>query len=234
MSTLWLIPARGGSKGIPGKNIKEFCGEPLVVRAIRQAERCASQRDDVFISTDSPTIKAIVENHGFPVPFLRPGNLATDTSGSFEVIFHAEDEFRKMNKPHKRIVLLQPTSPLRSDEDIHQALALWNENIDMVTTVCRSEANPYYNLFETDSSGFLRISKGEGKYRRRQDAPPVWEYNGAVYVISTDSLKKGSFGNFSRILPSIMTQERSIDLDTPLDWEIAEKLAERMKTDLYG
>ncbi|MBD5357792.1 MAG: acylneuraminate cytidylyltransferase family protein [Bacteroides sp.] len=222
--TLWLIPARGGSKGIPGKNVKLFCGRPLICRAIEQALECAKENDFILVSTDSPEIKDVAEGCGITVPFLRPPHLATDTASSYDVIVHALDELEKQGRQFEKIVLLQPTSPLRTSADIQEAIALWSSAVDMVVSVCEAKTNPYYNGFETDESGFLHISKGEGKFTRRQDAPKVWEYNGAVYVMTVASLRKGAMSSFKKIVPSVMSADRSVDLDTPTDWIIAEAL----------
>ena len=222
MKTLWLIPARGGSKGIPDKNIKPFCGESLVSRAVRQALECADEHDTIFVSTDSESIKNEACRHGVEVPFLRPEELARDNSSSYSVIMHVLEELEKSGKNFDKVVLLQPTSPFRTSEDIKRAEALWSKDIDMVVSVKNADANPYYNLFETDSGGYLKISKGEGNYIRRQDAPQVWQYNGAVYVMSVNSLKQGPMSGFKKIIPYEMPASRSIDLDTPQDWIIAE------------
>lgn len=222
--TLWLIPARGGSKGIPGKNVKPFCGRPLVCRAVDQALACAAPGDTVFVSTDSEEIRDAALSCGDVVPFMRPEEFASDTASSYSVIMHALGEFRRRGRSFSRVVLLQPTSPLRTVDDINAALERWNPGIDMAVTVCEARTNPYYNAFETDSEGMLRISKGDGHYTRRQDAPEVWEYNGAVYVISVSSLLEGPMSSFRRIVPSPMPSSRSVDLDTPADWLIAESL----------
>ena len=126
-----------------------------------------------------------------------------------------------------KVVLLQPTSPLRLPLDIKAAEMLWREDIDMVVGVRPAKTNPYYNAFEADADGMLHISKGEGKYIRRQDAPEVWEYNGAIYVMNVDSLRKSPMSVFRRILPYPMPEERSVDIDTPLDFMIAESLLQR-------
>ncbi len=139
-------------------------------------------------------------------------------------MLHALDFYENMGLHYDRLVLLQPTSPLRQAEDIAQALELYTPEADMVVTVCEAATNPYYNAFEKDADGYLHISKGSGLYTRRQDAPKVWEYNGAVYVINTDSLRLGPLGSFKRRIPSVMPRERSLDLDTPLDWMIAENI----------
>lgn len=222
--TLWLIPARGGSKGIPGKNVKPFCGRPLVCRAVDEAIECADPDDVIFVSTDSEEIKAAAESTGVSVPFLRPAEFATDTASSYSVIMHALDEFEKRGHKFERVVLLQPTSPLRTSADIRNALSLWRPEIDMVVSVCEARTNPYYNAFETDADGFLHISKGDGSITRRQDAPKVWEYNGAVYVYSTRALRNGPVSSFRKIIPSPMPFSRSVDLDTPEDWMMAETI----------
>lgn len=222
--TLWLIPARGGSKGIPGKNVKLFCGRPLVCRAVDQALECAAEGDVVFVSTDSEEIRLAAVSCGDVVPFMRPEEFASDTASSYSVIMHALGEFEKRGHTFSRVVLLQPTSPLRTVKDIRNALEAWNPGIDMAVTVCEAKTNPYYNAFETDADGLLHISKGDGRYTRRQDAPKVWEYNGAVYVMTVASLMRGPMSSFRKIVPSPMDASRSIDLDTPADWMIAETI----------
>lgn len=229
MKTLWLIPARGGSKGIPDKNIKPFCGQSLVSRAVNQALKCADPDDVVFVSTDSEAIKKEAEASGIDIPFLRSPENSSDSASTYAAIVETIEKFRELRIEFHRVVLLQPTSPFRRIEDIRGACSLWRPDIDMVVSVCLSKSNPYYNLFETDKEGFLKISKGTGRYTRRQEAPPVWEYNGAVYVISVESLLKESLSQFKKIVPYEMPASRSIDLDTPHDWEIAELLFSRME-----
>lgn len=224
MKTLYLIPARGGSKSIPGKNIKDFGGKPLICHSIDHAREAGADDMDICVTTDSEKIKEVVEEYGLKVPFLRPAELATDTSGTYGVILHALDRMKEMGREYDRVVLLQPTSPLRKAEDIRNAIDLWTQDCDMVVSVCPAKTNPYYNAFETDKDGYLHISKGSGNLTRRQDAPKVWEYNGAVYVMNVESLRKEPMSNFRRRIPSVMPSERSVDLDTPLDWKIAESI----------
>lgn len=223
MRTLFLITARGGSKGIPGKNIRPLGGKPLICHSIDHARQFADDAD-ICLSTDSEEIAGVAREYGLEVPFIRPAELATDTAGSYGVILHALDHYRSRGIEYDRVVLLQPTSPLRTSEDIAAAIGLWKPEIDMVVSVTEAKANPYYDAFEKGSDGFLHISKGEGKYTRRQDAPEVWQFNGAVYVMSVPSLLEGPMGSFRRIVPSPMSREHSVDLDTPLDWMIAEYL----------
>ena len=222
--TLWLIPARGGSKGIPNKNIKLFCGKSLVKRAVEQALQLAGENDMVFVSTDSPIIKEEVETTGVKIPFFRPSHLSTDTASTYSVIRHVLDQLEIAGENFDRVILLQPTSPLRHLNDIKGASELWTPEIDMVVSVCEAKANPYFNAFEKNQEGYLHISKGDGKYVRRQDAPKVWEYNGAVYVMSVPALLKGPISSFTKIVPFEMDSSRSVDLDTPQDWMLAEYL----------
>lgn len=228
MKTLYVIPARGGSKGIPHKNIKPLAGKPLIGYSIDVARQLAAD-DDICLTTDDPDIAATAESMGLNVPFLRPASLATDTCGTYEVLIHALDFYRDRGIDYDTLVLLQPTSPMRTADDVRAAVALYSPDIDMVVTVKEAASNPYYNCYETDSDGFLHISKGDGGYTRRQDAPKVWEYNGAVYVINVESLRRMPLSAFTRRRMSIMPAERSVDLDTPVDWLIAEKLIENSK-----
>ena len=217
-----MIPARGGSKGIPGKNIKPLAGRPLIAYTIDVAKQLADDPADICVSTDDPKIAATAESEGIKVPFLRPAELATDSCGTYEVLIHALDFYRDKGREYDTLVLLQPTSPLRTANDVRGALALYSPDIDMVVSVVEAATNPYYNAYEVDGDGFLHISKGDGHYTRRQDAPRVWEYNGAVYVINVASLRHSRLGEFRRRRCYVMDRTRSIDLDTPIDWMVAE------------
>ena len=166
---------------------------------------------------------------GLKVPFLRPAELATDKSGTYEVLLHALDFYEQRGIHYDCLVLLQPTSPLRTADDVRRAMALYSDDIDMVVTVKEAASNPYYNCYETDADGYLTISKGDGSFTRRQDAPKVWEYNGAVYVINTASLRRCPLGQFRRRRMSEMDAARSVDLDTELDWLVAEKMMESLR-----
>ena len=223
MKPLVIIPARGGSKGIPHKNIKLLGGKPLICRAIDNA-RAVAPDSDICVSTDDSELIQVVEDYGLKVPFIRPTELAADNSGTYEVLLHALSFYEQQGRTYDTIILLQPTSPFRRDEDISEALKLYSPDVDMVVSVTEARANPYYNCFETDSDGFLHVSKGDGKYIRRQDAPKAWEYNGAIYIINPQSLKRKSLGEFKRRRMYEMDELHSLDLDTPLDWRIAELL----------
>ncbi len=223
MKTLFVIPARGGSKGIPHKNIKPLGGKPLIRFAIDCARALASD-DDICVTTDDLEIIKCVEDYGLKVPFVRPDYLATDTIGTYEVLLHTLNYYENQGRKYDAIVLLQPTSPFRTKEDIEGAMALYSDDVDMVVSVKEAATNPYYNSFEEDENGYLVISKGDGHYFRRQDAPKAWEYNGAVYVINPQSLKGQNMSEFKKITKYEMDSLHSLDLDSLLDWKIAELL----------
>lgn len=223
MKPLYIIPARGGSKSIPGKNIKLFAGSPLIAWSIAAAlELAPAQR--VIVTTDSPDIAAVARDCGIPRPHMRPAALATDTAGTREVLLDAMDEASRRGIDFDCVVLLQPTSPMRTAADIARCLDAWTPDIDMAVSVRPAPCNPYYDCLETTPEGFLRVSKGSGLLTRRQDAPPAWQLNGAVYVITPASLRAMPIGAMTRRRPVEMPAERSMDLDTPLDWFIAEQV----------
>lgn len=225
MKILVVIPARGGSKGIPRKNIKPFAGKPLIYYTIDTA-RAIVPDEDICVSTDDDEIIQVVENYGLKVPFKRPDELATDTAGSYEVLLHALDFYEKQGKHYDVLLLLQNTSPFRTVEHVKEALKLYTPGVDMVVSVKECAANPYYCVFEENQEGYLHVCKGDGTIYRRQDAPKVYEYNGAVYVINTESLKKQHLHQFAKRIKYVMDEKSSFDLDTMNDWMIAEKIAE--------
>ncbi len=222
MKTLFLIPARGGSKGVPGKNIKPLGGKPLINYAI-DAVKPLTAIENICISTDAEDIKAVAEANGVSVPFLRPAYLAEDNSGTYEVCLHAIDFYEKQGHFFDVLVILQPTSPFRTTENIREALQAFSPELDMVVSVKETKANPYTVLFEENNEGYLVKSK-QGNFIRRQDCPRVWEYNGAIYVINIESLKRSPLNQFTKIRKYIMEEAESVDIDTPLDWEFSEFL----------
>lgn len=223
---IYIIPARGGSRGIPRKNVKLLGGKPVIVYTIEAARGTGVLDNRILLSTDDVEIARIsTETTGLAIPFMRPAELATDTAGSREVILHAMDWADKNGIAYDCVVLLQPTSPLRTSTDIIEAVDLYHEGVDMVVSVTQAPCNPYYDCFEIDADGgTLHVSKGSGLYTRRQDVPPAWVYNGAIYVINPDSIRKMPLGAFPVKVPYIMPAERSVDLDTQFDWIIAENI----------
>jgi CMP-N,N'-diacetyllegionaminic acid synthase len=230
MKILYLIPARGGSKGIPGKNIKKLSGKPLICYSIDNA-KVLSKVENICVSTDDPKIIKVAEEYGLKVPFVRSKVLATDKTSMNDVIVDAINFYEKKGFYYDAIVLLQPTSPFRAVKHVKEAIKLFSSNIDMVVSVTESEANPYFNLFEENADGFLGRSK-KGKFTRRQDCPKVYKYNGAIYVINIKSLKSKKLHAFSKVRKYFMDEKLSVDLDTTMDWDFAEFLIKNKKIKL--
>ena len=204
---LYVIPARGGSKGIPGKNIKPLNGKPLIYYTIEIASSLTTD-ENICVSTDDENIKNIVEQTGLKVPFLRPDKLARDESGMHEVLLHALNYYQAKGKEYEVLVLLQPTSPFRKAWQVREAINRWEQGIDMVVSVKESRSNPYYVLFEENTFGFLEKSK-KGNFKTRQACPVVYELNGAIYVISVKSLRDQPISSFSRIKKYVMDESSS-------------------------
>jgi len=223
---LCIIPARGGSKGIPYKNIKNLNGKPLITYTIDVARQLFMD-EDICVSTDDQKIIDVIGNYGLYVPFIRPSHLATDQATTQDVLLHALDFYESKNKIYDIILLLQPTSPFRLKKHIEESINLYTDDFDMVVSVKETSANPYYNLFEEDESGFLHISKGYGEFTRRQDVPEVWEYNGSIYIINSKSLRKCAISKFKKIKKYPMENNYSLDIDNPLDLIIAEELLKK-------
>lgn len=220
MKPLVIIPARGGSKGIPGKNIKLLGGKPLIQYTI-EAALAVFHKNRIIVSTDSEEIARVADNCGVKPPFLRPAELSTDEASSYDVIQHAMKYARESLIDFDTVVLLQPTSPFRNSAHLGEAIEKYEAGIDMLVSVKKSDENPYYSLFEENSEGYLSKSK-VGDFTRRQDCPNVYAYNGAIYVMSADSLDKMPINQFKKVKKYVMSQQDSIDVDTELDWQIAE------------
>lgn len=226
MEVLVIIPARGGSKGIPHKNIKPLNGKPLIYYTIDIA-RAITKDNNICVSTDADEIIEVVEKYGLKVPFKRPEELATDTAGTYEVLLHAINFYESLGKHFDAVLLLQNTSPFRKVEQVKEALLLFNNDIDMVVSVKECTANPYYCVFEENEEGYLHVCKGEGNIFRRQDAPKVYEYNGAIYIMNPEVLKTTHIHKMKKRVKYVMDEISSFDLDTMADWEMAEIIANK-------
>lgn len=223
MKPLVVIPARGGSKRLPGKNIKRLNGRPLINYTI-DAARSVFEDAVICVSTDDESIKEVAEQAKLEVPFMRPMELASDTADSRSVFLHAYNYYKqKRGYDASVIIVLQPTSPFRTDKHINEAMELYDNSIDMVVSAFETTSNPYFVLFEESSLGYLEKSK-KGNFTRKQDVPKVWELNGAIYIINTKSLINQQVFNFEKVIKYEMKEEESIDIDTKLDWQLAELL----------
>ena len=221
-----LITARGGSRGLPGKNILSFCGKPLIAYTIEAALQSGCFKT-VMVSTDSREIADVCLKCGAEVPFLRPAHLAADDAKSRDVVLHALD-FMEQKSPVESVCLLQPTSPLRSAEDIRQAVSVFRRNsADSVISVTEY-SHPIQWAVSVSEDG--KISEPSGlKPSRRQDQSVCYHPNGAIYIFNAEFIRRseGYIGKNTYAL--IMPPERSVDIDTPFDFMLAEFLFTRMR-----
>lgn len=218
MKLLAIIPARGGSKGLPGKNIRPLCGKPLICYAIDTARSLLTDCD-ICVSTDDMHIRDVVEKYGLSVPFIRPAELATDTATTNDVLLHSLYFYERLGNKYDAVLLLQPTTPLRTDEQICQAVEYFNSSIDMVMGVKASHAAAV--MCHENREGLLEVTLSN-KATRRQDTQTFYEVNGAIYVINVQSLKEKGLSNFDKRIKYVMPTENSIDIDTLFDFEMAE------------
>lgn len=220
------VCARGGSKGLPRKNVLPFAGKPLVAHTIEQALACP-RIQGVYVSTDDDEIAEVARHHGAQVPYRRPAELASDDAGKLPVIQHLVRHLEQGGTRIAHVVDLQPTSPLRSAQDLEAALDL-ADGAELVVSVGPPSHNPYYSLAEVRADGTLALSKGGGALRR-QDIPTVWGLNGAIYVWQRAALDAAVRDGFWSVAmrPSVMPRERSIDIDDRLDFDMAEWLFQR-------
>ncbi len=221
------ICARGGSKGVPGKNARRLMGKPLIALAVEQAMRCPAINSGVFVSTDDPHLAEIAATAGASVPFLRPDYLATDSAGKIPVIQHLCRHVMEHEGGFDVVVDLDPTCPLRADSDVEGALAMLTPDTDLVIGCTEARKNPYFNMVENDASGYARLVRhSEDGPVSRQAAPRVFEISGAVYVWHASTLDLGLWGGRVRVFE--MPPERSVDIDSEFDFKIVELLAQEM------
>ena len=223
------ICARGGSKGLPGKNLRPLAGKPLIVHSIEHALACRGI-EGVFVSTDDAQIAEVAQRAGAQVPYLRPAELATDEAPKLPAIEHLVAHLERGGMNVDTVVDLQPTSPLRKAGDIEGALGLLDD-ADLVVSVTEPSHNPYYTLAEADAQGLLQLSK-PAQFARRQDAPAVWGLNGSIYVWRRAALPKAIAEGFwsVRAKPYAMPRRRSVDIDDLEDFELAQWYLQRSDT----
>jgi CMP-N,N'-diacetyllegionaminic acid synthase len=225
MNIVCVIGARGGSEGLPGKNIRPLLGKPLIAWSIEQARACP-EIARVAVSTDNPQIAEIARAHGADVPFVRPAELATAAAGKWAVWQHAlgacEQHYGEAVDVY---VDLDCTSPLREVSDIRGAIAQYRAgHVDAVFSVCEARKNPYFNMLEVND-GCLRICKPLARpVVRRQDAPRVLEHVASIYVLSPEYIRRGA-GLLSGCTQGYdIGQQKSLDIDSEFDFELIEYL----------
>ena len=227
MKVLGLTPARGGSKGIPGKNIKLINAKPLIAHTIEQA-LVSNVLDTYLVSTDDEKIAGIARQYGAEVPFMRPANLATDKAPTLGVMQHALDYYRQRGKKFDAVCLLQATSPMRTAQDIIQSVEQYSAaKCDSLISVIPvpHEYNPHWTFVQDNDKNTLRIATGENEIiTRRQDLPKAFIRNGAIYITAVDTLLKQNSIYGNRIAYYVMSADRHVNLDTLADWRKAEEI----------
>ncbi|MFU8820519.1 MAG: cytidylyltransferase domain-containing protein [Gammaproteobacteria bacterium] len=223
MSILALIPARGGSKGIPRKNLKPLGGKPLIGWTI-EAARQARSIDCVVVSTEDMEIASLALELGVEVPFMRPVELAADETPGIAPVLHALEQLPDF----EWVLLLQPTSPLRTAADIDGIIEFClGAGCHSAVSVSESASHPYWMYTRAESGRLESLLPEAPSISRRQELPAVYELNGALYFAARDWLLEHRSFVGPGTLGYVMPPERSVDLDTPRDWLRAEYLIEK-------
>lgn len=226
MKAYGFVFARGGSKGLPGKNIRPLCGKPLIAWSIEVGLSC-ERIDKMIVSTDSEEIAAIARQYGAEVPFLRPVELATDHAAEVLAWRHAVRFLQGRGDNFDLFVSLPATAPLRTKEDICRCIDLYLEgDCDMAMVCTESHRSPYFNMVSLDAAGFARIAvTREGKrYVRRQDAPQVYDITTVCYVTTPEVIlsDKNVWDEGGRVKAVLVDKVSAIDIDDLMDFETAE------------
>lgn len=227
MKILAIVPARGGSKRLPGKNIKVLGGRPLIAWTIEAAQQ-SGVVTDVVISTDDVAIADIARRFGGNVPRIRPAHLATDTTSSFDVVVQVLDEYEAAHGAVDGVMLLQPTSPFRSSESIRRAVVQFQQDVSRsVVSVTSASSHPAW-CFKLEGDTMTPFLGWESLSKRSQDLEPAYTLNGSIYLLAPDVLRgqKGFVG--PNTVPLVIAGSiESLDIDTPEDWDVAVRILEQ-------
>lgn len=218
--TFAFIFARGGSKGLPSKNIKELGGIPLLAHGIRLAH-AMDRVERVFVSTEDAQIAAIATQFGAEV-ITRPAALATDTASEWMAWQHAIEHVSAIGLDFDIFMSLPATSPLRNTQDIHNCLDALEADTDVVITVTPSARSPYFNMVSTDAAGLAHVVLGSAEYKRRQDVPPVYDITTVAYVARPDFIMTHERLFEGRVRPIVVPKDRAIDIDDDYDFKLAQ------------
>ena len=225
MKILGTICARGGSKGVKGKNLKMLNGKPLIAYTIELAIKWG-KFDKIIVSTDDENIIKIAKDYGIDVPFVRPKELSTDNAGKIGAIKHAVKFLENQNEFYDVVIDMDATAPLRTLEDIDSCLKLFLDNdVNNVYSVCECHKNPYFNMVELGANNYVHISKKlSSDILSRQMAPKVYEMNASIYVYNKDFLLATNSVHSDKTMVYVMPQERSVDIDNQIDFNFVEYL----------
>lgn len=229
-----FVFARGGSKGVPKKNIYILHGKPLIAYTIETALK-SKYIEDIVVSTDDEEIANISDGYGAKVPFLRPQSLSADTSAEWDAWRHAVSECKK-SKPFDVFVSLPATAPLRAVQDIDGAIDMYiNSDCDMVLTGCKSKRHPMFNMVKLSKDGGVELfSKSEKSIQRRQDASIVYDLTTVAYVCSPQYVLEADNLFSGRVLLYEVPAERALDIDDLYDMKVAEYFLESKSLENAG
>lgn len=222
-----FIFARGGSKGLPGKNIRMLAGKPLIAHSISLALACP-RIETVIVSTDDEAIAHEAKLAGAEVPFLRPSHLASDTAPEWKAWQHAIEWFEQQRGKFDVFLSLPATSPFRAMEDIESCLDAISadEDTDAVITVCDAQRSPYFNMVTLDDRGFAGlVIPPSGSISRRQDTPAIYDITTVAYAAKPQFVLRSSKLFDGKIRTVNVPASRALDIDTPFDFELAEAIA---------
>ncbi len=223
MRTFAFIFARGGSKGLPGKNIRPLGGVPLLAHGIRLAQ-AIDRIERIFVSTDDADIAAVARAYCAEV-IERPAELATDTASEWLAWRHAITHVRETRKLNfDNLLSLPATSPLRNQDDVRRCLDALQPEVDMVITVTPSARSPYFNMVSEDADGYARVVLGNAKFERRQDVPAVYDVTTVAYVTRPDFVLSHTGLFEGRVKWVVVPKERAVDIDDEFDFKVAEAL----------
>jgi N-acylneuraminate cytidylyltransferase len=220
--TFAFIFARGGSKGLPGKNIKELGGIPLLAYGIRLAN-AMDRVERVYVSTDDAQIAAVAKQYGAEV-IDRPAALATDTASEWMTWRHAIEHVRSRGLDFDTFLSLPATSPLRNAQDIDNCLDALDADADVVITVTPAARSPYFNMVSIDADGLAHVVLGTAELKRRQDVPPVYDITTVAYVARPDFILSRERLFAGRVRPVVVPKERAVDIDDEHDFKVAQAL----------
>lgn len=219
-----FVFARGGSKGIPNKNISIFCGKPLIQWTIELALKC-NKIDKLVVSTDSLEIANVAKSFGADVPFLRPAELSDDLSPEISAWKHSINFLNDNNIFFDNFISLPCTSPLRNIQDIEGALELFNsENPDMLISVKDPSSNPYFNMIKIVDNRCKKIFDSSNTFYNRQSAPEVWDIATVIYIAKPQYILESKDFLSGDIIPFYIPKQRAIDIDDQYDFKFAEFL----------
>lgn len=223
MKTFAFVFVRGGSRGVPGKNIKKFIDKPLLIHTLEFIDKL-SEIEHCFVSTESLEIARIAEEFGSTV-INRPLELSQDDSSEWKAWQHAIEWTRKNFGNFDRFVSLPVTSPLRIVEDVKKCLAALDERTDVVITVTPAQRSPWFNMVSLNDNGYINlVIDGSDKVTRRQDAPKIFDLTTIGYVLRPDFIMEKQNIWEGKVRSVLIPQERAIDIDTEFDFKIAEFL----------